>query len=202
MSVQAAIFDSKIGAIKDYPSNLIESSMKVLIESSRKGPKIAAQALLNISRYVKEIHRVNERLNDLMSEIISSMKSQISFLTPAIAGIVIGITSMVTYILIRLRGQLETFGSDSNLAQFEDMINIFGDGIPTYFSQIIVGLYVIQITYLLTITINSIENGSDKLNEEYQLGNNLIKSTLLYVFIALVVMVLFNLIAGIIIPNQ
>ncbi|MFT4304683.1 MAG: hypothetical protein ACMXX8_01195, partial [Candidatus Woesearchaeota archaeon] len=135
MSVKVAIFDSKIGAINDYPSNLIESSMKVLIESSRKGPKIAAQALLNISRYVKEIHRVNERLNDLMSEIISSMKSQISFLTPAIAGIVIGITSMVTYILIRLSGQLEAFGSDGGVGQFEGMIDIFGDGIPTYFSQ-------------------------------------------------------------------
>jgi hypothetical protein len=201
MSVKSAIFDSKIGAINDYPSNLIESSMKVLIESSRKGPKIAAQALLNISRYIKEIHRVNERLNDLMSEIISSMKSQISFLTPAIAGIVIGITSMVTYILIRLRGQLEAFGDDSQYAQFGGMINIFGDGIPTYFSQITVGLYVIQITYLLTVITNSIQNGSDKLNEEYELGNNLIKSTLLYVFISFTVMLLFNLIAGAIIPS-
>ena len=201
MSVSAAIFDSKIGAIKEYPSNLIESSMKVLIESSRKGPKIAAQALLNISRYVKEIHRVNERLNDLMSEIISSMRSQISFLTPAIAGIVVGITSMVTYILIRLRGQLETFGAESDMSQFGGMIEIFGDGIPTYFSQMIVGLYVIQITYLLTVITNNIENGSDKLNEEFQLGNNLIQSTMLYVFLSLVVMIIFNLIAGAIIPT-
>ena len=201
MSVKAAIFDTKIGAINDYPSNLIESSMKVLIESSKKGPKIAAQALLNISRYVKEIHRVNERLNDLMSEIISSMKSQISFLTPAIAGIVVGITSMVTYILIRLRGQLEQFGSEGTMGQFEGMIDIFGDGIPTFYSQIIVSIYVIQITYLLTVITNNIENGSDQLNEEHELGKNLIKSTLLYVFLSLTVMIIFNLIAGAIIPE-
>ena len=58
--------------------------MKVLIEGVKKGPRVAAQALMNISRYVKEIHKVNERLRDLMAEIISSMKSQIKFLTPAI----------------------------------------------------------------------------------------------------------------------
>ena len=38
MSVEEAIFDPKQGAINSYPSNLIESSMKVLIESSKKGP--------------------------------------------------------------------------------------------------------------------------------------------------------------------
>ena len=88
MGVNNAIFDPNVGAIHKYPSNLIESSMKVLIESSKKGPKIAATALLNVSRYIKEIHRVDERLKDLMAEIVGSMKSQISFLAPAISGIV------------------------------------------------------------------------------------------------------------------
>ena len=38
---------------------------------------------------------------------------------------------------------------------------------------------------------NGIENGTDKLNEEYMLGKNLIKSTFLYVVIAFLVSVLF-----------
>ena len=202
MSVKQAIFDKKIGALTYYPSNLIESSMKVLVESSRKGPRIAAQALLNISRYVKEIHRVNERLKDLMADIISSMKSQISFLTPVISGIVIGITSMVTYILSRLKYKMSSLGGGDTGNALGGMVNIFGDGIPTYYTQMIVGLYVIQITYLLTVISNSIENGNDKLNEEYMLGKNLMKSTLLYVFISLAVMLVFNLIAGSIIESM
>lgn len=202
MSIKQAIFDNKIGAIIIYPSNLIESSMKVLIESSKKGPTIAAQALLNISRYVKEIHRVNERLEDLMTDIISSMNSQISFLTPVISGIVVGITSMVTYILSRLKSQMETLGADSPAGQFQGILNIFGDGIPTYYTQIIVGIYLIQITYLLTTISNSIQNGSDKLNEENMLGKNLTKTALLYVVISLVVMLIFNSIASSIIKGM
>ncbi len=202
MSVKQAIFDKKIGAIIYYPSNLIESSMKVLVESSRKGPIIAAQALLNISRYVKEIHRVNERLTDLMTDIISSMKSQISFLTPVISGIVIGITSMVTYILSRLTAQMDTLADGAAPGQMDGILDIFGDGIPTYYTQIIVGFYVIQITYLLTIITNSVENGSDKLNEESMLGKNLLKSSILYVIISLVVMLIFNSIASSIISTM
>lgn len=197
MGVEKAIFDMKQGALVRFPSNLIESSMKVLVESVKKGPKVAAQALTNISRYIKEIHKVNERLKDLMADVISSMKSQIKFLTPAIAGIVIGITSMITAILGKLGRQVSEVsvpGSEGGGAT--SLLDLFGMGLPTYYFQIIVGLYVVQITYILTILANGIENGSDKLSERYQLGNNLVRSTLLYCFIAAVVIILFNVIAG------
>ena len=194
MSVKNAIFDPVHGALITYPSNLIESSMKVLVQSVKKGPVVAAQALTNISRYIKEIHKVNERLRDLMADIVSSMNSQIKFLAPAIAGIVIGITSMVTEILGKLGVQLESVTAGTS--QTAGLVGIFGDGIPTYFFQIIVGLYIVQITYILTILVNGIENGSDKLNERYQLGKNLIRSTLLYCIISLSVMVTFNIIAS------
>ncbi|MFC2016598.1 hypothetical protein ACFLUF_02665 [Chloroflexota bacterium] len=194
MSIKKAIFDPVHGALITFPSNLIESSMKVLIQSAKKGPIIAAQALTNVSRYIKEIHKVNERLRDLMADIISDMNSQIKFLTPAIAGIVVGITAMVTSILGKLGAQLQTITSGTG--QETGLISIFGDGIPTYYFQIIVGLYVVQITYILTILINGIENGSDSLNEKYLLGTNLIRSTLLYCFISLSVILLFNIVAS------
>ncbi len=199
MGIEDAIFDPKHGALVQFPSSMIESSMKVLTQSIKKGPRIAAQALTNVSRYIKEIHKVDERLKDIMADIISSMKSQISFLAPAIAGVVIGITSMVTTILSKLGQQLKevttSVGTDAAVAP-TGLINIFGDGIPTFHFQIIVGIYVVQIVYILTIMANGIENGADKLNEEYLLGVNMIRSTLLYIFIALAVMIAFNMIAG------
>jgi len=204
MSVQEAIFNKKVGALVQFPSNIIESSMKVLIESVKKGPRIAANAIMNISRYIKEIHRVDERLKDLLADVISSMKSQINFLTPVIAGIVIGITSMITYIIGQLGQQLgrisENAGATAgNVPLGGNIGELFGDGIPTYYFQIIVGLYVVQIIYILTILANGIENGSDKLGEEYYLGKTLIRSTLMYCAVSLVIMLVFNFIAGTII---
>jgi hypothetical protein len=198
MGIEEAIFDSRRGAIVYYPSHLIESSMKVLIESSKKGPLVASQALINVAEYIKEMHRVDERLKDLLSDVTSSMESQIHFLTPAIAGIVVGITSMITRIMILLSDKLESMSKMSPDASLGSVLSIIGGGnaIPTYHFQAIVGLYVVQIVFILTILVNGIENGNDKLNEKYLLGRNLISATLTYVLIALGVILIFTMISG------
>jgi hypothetical protein len=199
MSVEQAIFDPKKGAIVYYPSNLIESCMKVLVESSKKGPVIASQALINVSEYIKQIHRVDERLKDLMADIVSDMRSQVKFLTPAIAGIVVGITSMITQIIGFLSLKLSDLSSQAeaaNVTQNTALLSMFGNGIPTFYFQFIVGLYVVQITFILSFLLNGIENGSDKLSERYITGKNLINTTITYALITLAVIILFNFISG------
>ncbi len=199
MGVQEAIFNEKNGAILAYPSPLIESSMEVLIESSRKGPKIVSQSLISISTYVDRIHKVAERLKDLLAEVISSMKAQISFLTPAIAGIVVGISAMIVNIIVALNLKISSFAIEGGaeaggLPGLVDLFNVQGI-IPNYFFQIVVGIYVVQLAYILTVLQNGIENGSDKINEQYLLGKNLIKSFLLYAIISIIVTVLFSTLA-------
>jgi len=201
MGLEESLFDSKVGAIVQFPSKVIESSMKVLIESSKRGPQVAAQALLSMSRYIKEIHRVEEKLKDLMAEIVGSMKAQVKFLTPAIAGIVVGITSMISTVLTKLSAQLTQFSEAGQQTGFEGMLTIFGVGIPTFHFQVIVGIYIVQLAYILTVLANGIENGADKLGERYELGKSLVNSILLYCFIAGVVMLLFNAFAGTVLMN-
>jgi hypothetical protein len=206
LSVEDAIFHEKYGAIRNYPSNLIESSMKVLVESSRKGPLIASQAIINVSNYIKEMHRVDERLKDLMADVISSMKSQIKFLTPTIAGIVIGITSMITAILGKLGAKMsdltaETSGNAAGMGAGASILgSLSGGGVPTYFFQIVVGLYVVELIFVLTILVNGIENGTDKTAEHAMLGDNMIHSTITYCVLAFIVILLFNIVAASIVP--
>ena len=200
MGLKEAIFNEKNGAILSYPSPLIESSMEVLMESSTKGPKIVAQSLTSISIYVDKIHKVSERLKDLMAEVISSIKSQISFLTPAIAGIVVGISTMIVNIIVVLNTKISSLASSSvgdtgfGTGGVSGLKNLFPiDGIiPGYHFQIIVGLYVIELAYILTILQNGIENGADKLNEQYLLSKNIKRSFFLYAAIALIVTILFT----------
>ncbi|MBI2141497.1 hypothetical protein HYU16_03680 [Candidatus Woesearchaeota archaeon] len=199
MPVEQAIFDPKRGALLEFPSPLIESSMKVLIESSRKGPMVASAAMINVSQYIKDIHRVDERVKDLMADIISDMKQQVGVLAPAIAGIVVGITSMIITIIGRLSEQLTAiseFSGSSSAAIPAGLLNLFGSGVPTYFFQIIIGLYIIEVTIILTILINGIENGSDKVAERFMLGSNLIKGTVIYGIVAFAITMLFNIIAA------
>jgi len=199
MSVEEAIFHPKYGALVKFPSSLIESSMKVLVESSKKGPVTASQSLMNVSRYIKEMHSVNERLKDLMADTIASMKSQISFLTPAISGIVVGITAMITTIMGKLGTQITKLKAQtaaSGAGASAGIAMMFGDGLPTYFFQFVVGLYVVQLVFILSMLVSNIENGADKVGEQDRLGKNLTRSSLLYCGLALVMMILFDIIAG------
>jgi len=205
LGLQAAIFHPKYGAVALFPSAVIESSMRVLVESIRKGPSIAAHSLQNISRYIKEIHQVNERLRDMMADIVGDITSQINFMAPAIAGIVIGITSMITTILGKLSGQIGKLGSEgvgAGGASISSIATLFGDGIPTYFFQLSVGIYVVEILVILTIMANGIQNGADTLGEQDAIGRNVKRSTILYCAIALIVMLIFNTIANQIVQSK
>ncbi|MBT4334567.1 hypothetical protein HOD61_02000 [archaeon] len=205
MNLKEAIFDSERGAIINYNTPLIESSMEVLVESSHKGPQVVSRALISISDYISKIHKINERLKDLLADIISSMKGQIKFLTPIIAGIVVGISTMIVGVISKLSIMTEHTmeGDQTFTGGMGAMSELFNkvDTIPSYFFQIIVGIYVVQIVYLLTILSSGIEHGPDKINEQSEVGSNLIKSTTLYLLISLIVMLLFSMLASSILPT-
>ena len=203
MSPEQALFDKKRGALQFFPSSLILSTMKVLTESIKKGPLVASHAMTNVAQYVKQMHSVEERLKDLLAEVISSMNSLIKFLAPVISGIVVGITSMITNIIGTLSSALTsmTENAGNQAGALGGLTDMFGDGIPTYAFQLVVGIYIVQVVYIISQTISGISNGDDKLGEEYTMGNFLMKSTLIYVILAFLVMLVFNTIAVQILGN-
>ncbi len=70
MSLEDAIFNPKRGALVYYPSNLIATSMRILVEGAKKGLKVAAQSLMSISEYVRNIQKINQRLRDLLADAV------------------------------------------------------------------------------------------------------------------------------------
>ena len=106
---------------------------------------------------------------------------------------------MITTIIGSLSTSLgqATAGGSSLLSGASGLANIFPleKLISPYFLQIIVGLYVVEMVVVLTIHTNGIENGVDKLNEEYTLGKNLFRGTMLYILIAGITIFAFNILA-------
>lgn len=202
MSVEEAIFNKSRGAINDYPSDLVRTSMQILIESVKKGLQVAAKALMSISDYVKNIHKVNERLKDLLAEITSGMKSNMTFLAPLLAAIVVGLASMITLILGRLQlmlasggGEGELFGGMS-IANITSIFNVM-KMIPPYWLQIIVGIYIIEIIFILTITLVTIESGEDRLSEKSEISRMLMTGMTLYTIAAFIAIVALAALAAV-----
>ncbi len=181
LSVEKAIFDKKRGAMVLYPSSIIATSMRILVESSKKGLKIAAISLMSISEYVKNMQKITNRLKDMLAEIVSDMKSNMTFLAPLLSGIVVGLAFMITSILNKLN-LASLSGGDVGIGNLGSILNIFDltKMIPPYFLQIIIGIYIIQIVFILTGTLVTIDSGEDKLEKTHKVGQNLKKGILLY----------------------
>jgi len=194
MGVEKAVFDSRRGALVFYPSDLIATSMKILVESAKKGLQIAALSLISISEYIKSINKITERLKDLLAEVISDMKSNMNFLAPLLSGVVIGLAVMITSILTRLNiPELQEAGGTVSA----DLGNLVGPNgifqvvnmIPPYFLQIVIGLYLVQIVFILTRALVVIDSGEDKLEKTNKTGKNLARAIVLYFITAFVAIV-------------
>ena len=188
MSVERAIFDKRQGAINYFPSELISTSMKILIESSKKGLQIAAISLMSISQYIKNINKITTRLQDLLAEVVSDMKSNMTFLAPLLSGVVVGLAAMITSILSKLDILQATGADTSSLGNLGQLSQIFliSKMVPPYFLQIAIGIYLIEITFILTSTLVTIDSGEDKLNNKYKSGKNLARGMTLYFIVSLV----------------
>ena len=193
MSLEKAIFDKKRGALTFYPSTLISTSMHILVESVKKGLQVAARSLMSISEYVKNIEKINQRLRDLLAEVVSDMKSNMVFLAPLLSGIIIGLSTMITVILTRLQDIKEAAiggGGDTgaSFAGIGDFLSIFDvtQMIPPYFTQLCIGVYIIEITFILTHALGTVDSGQDILKEKYELGKNLKRGILLYIITGII----------------
>jgi len=67
---------------------------------------------------------------------------------------------------------------------------------PPFYFQLVVGLYVVQITIILTILSNGIENGFDKIMGENSLGKNLFIASIFYFIVSVIVILIFNTLAA------
>lgn len=187
MSLEEALFNKKRGALTYYPSSLISTSMKILTESVKKGLKVAARSLMSISEYLKNIQKINQRLKDLMAEIVSDMKSNMNFLAPLLSGVVVGLSVMISSVLGKLEAiqglegaEASGFGSIAQISQMFDQSLM----IPPYFIQIAVGIYIVEIIYILSSTLVTIDSGKDPLKEKYEISKNLKRGAFFYIITA------------------
>ncbi len=207
MSVERAIFDPKMGAMINYSSGIIATSMHILVESVKKGLRVAAESLMSISEYVKNIKKINERLKDLLADIISDMKSNMTFLAPVLAGFVVGLASMITLILTKLTYIITSASANqqdlSGLGTVNTIVNLFQvqNLISPYALQVCVGIYIIEIVFILTKTLVTVDAGEDKLKETYEIARNLRSAGWLYIIVGLVAIIGLSLVASMALVN-
>jgi len=190
MNLELAIFNKKSGVAWRYPSDIIKSIFKLIVEGAKKSLKAVASSLLILSRYLRDMHRVSERMKDLLADTISSMEMQASYLVAVITGIVVSLSVLIVQIMIQLAlaiGKLVELEGGAgyemtNTGVTTGLLNLFNpqNAIPPYAFQLVAGAYVVIIVILISYLLTRIVHGQDVLNRKYVTAKNLFRSMLIY----------------------
>ena len=191
LPLKDAIFDEKYGAIRAFPSSLVRAVMSVLVESVKKSGKVAAIALSSVSEYLEKVNEIKEKIMDVLSDTVSTLKFQTTFVAPVIAGIIVGLTGMIMIVLSVLSSKIQYLYQTSASVSSVPM-GMFGLGffnmsqsIPLFTFSSVVGFYIIEFTLISIYLESKIENGDDTLALMNQIRKVLLIAILIFVVIAI-----------------
>ena len=199
MTFEQAIFDEKYGALRDFPSQMIDTIMTALLKSSQKGTSMAAETMLTISRYLKDVHKTEETLNDLMEESTTTIQLLAYMLSPIISGVAVGMSQTIITAMFKLSGSLPEApaggGSAAGLGGaggMGGMLQGMNDAIPPELLQFVVGGYLIQLLFILGTFYMKIVHGEDMTYKNIFIGKVLISGMLFYAITLIVISSLFG----------
>jgi hypothetical protein len=191
-----AFFHPKWGATKYYPSKLIENIMYMIVDISRKGFMYAADGMLTVSRYLRNIRETQEYIRELLSESASSMTFQAYILTPMITGLIVAMSQVIIVVLTILGQRLAALSSGDVPMDISGGLFGFGSnaesGITPEIFQLVIGIYLIQVIIILAIFLTKIGQGDNKTAQWYLAGKMLIIGLIAYFMIAIGTTVVFG----------
>jgi len=76
------------------------------------------------------------------------------------------------------------------------LFNIF-DMIPPYFMQVAIGIYIVQIIFILTTVLVTIDSGEDKLKKTHDIGKNLMRGIGIYFIVTLFAVLVLSILAAV-----
>lgn len=192
LSFEDAIFHKKYGAINFFPSPLIKTSAKILLETSKKSLQHAGVSLIYLSRHLSNLKRIDNRTYEVLDEVLSGMRFQVTFLAPVISAVVIGLTALITLVLASLSEHISVLSAMSlgegieGTALTPMVLGIFqlSGSVPLHIFQAVIGLYTIQIAVLIGYAVANIEKPGDANYRNATIASLLFRSMIIYIFIA------------------
>lgn len=197
MTFEEALFNPTHGALKEYPSQMIETVMKAIIEASNKGTKMAAMAMMTIARYLQNIQDTQETLNDLLEDTTSTITMLSYLLAPVISGVAVGMSHTIMTAMFQMSEKFSDVESiqgagPGSTQNFGGLISNIDTAIPPEALQFVVGLYLIQLLHILGAFYVKITRGENTTYRQLYTGKVLVIGITLYTLVLIIIGVVFG----------
>lgn len=203
MTFREAVFDSEYGALKQYPSKLMETVMEITLESTERGTSLAAKSLQHISSYLQDIQETQERLEELIGDTLSSLQFLGYILSPVIAGIAVGMGSVISISFSAIGGTINntaanaTAGAGAPTGISGGSVGIlsvfnFQSVIPPGVLQLVVGVYLLQLSAVVGTLYVRLDEGRNPPRRNVVVGRMMLSSLIFYTLTVLVIVLVFG----------
>lgn len=172
MPLNEALFDQSFGSLKDNPSSVIKSAMRLVVDSVQLGVDVASRTIVSLSLQLTNQEKVSQTLKVLVSDVTQMMRLMSTFVAPAILGVTVSLQKVVMLTLasvVSAAPDLTDIGElPASAGGFGNLTKAFTISpetmqalvTPTMF-LVIVAVYVIEIVIILMYFTSKIEEDND-----------------------------------------
>ncbi|MFH8119762.1 MAG: hypothetical protein QXS37_03080 [Candidatus Aenigmatarchaeota archaeon] len=195
-SLNSALFDKNTGILRKYNSVMLISIFRIIVDISSKGSAFLSQALETISRHLKKLSLLQNKIEDLISDNVSTIKFMSFFLNPIVAGVSTALGLIIMGILISLSISLGKIVP-------EEVSGIPSIGFPIFqiwktarvspaIFQLVIGIYLIEISVISGILVVGLNTGFDFIVWINYTSKILLISTLIFVMFSISIYLLLS----------
>lgn len=194
-TMKEALFDEEFGALKEVYSDRILATMKLFIESVQKSNEAAGIALVKLADHLKELQAVEEKIKRALYTMTSMMRTTAVIFAPLIGGVTLALAQVVAKLLASIVQEMPSLPSESK--KFLPMVPKFTEMsiAPEHF-VLIIGIYLVLLTFILIRFIAGIEHGDDKAQFMFDLGIAMPIAILVFSIFTISSRILFSMIVG------
>jgi len=193
-SLHDAFFDAEHGSLRNVHSDRIRAVMRLFVEGVQKSHAAAGNAIVNIAEHLKELQDVEGGIRRSLGTLTSTLRSTATVFAPLIAGVTLGITRLISIVLEGMNlGGMSDGGALGGLPGLS--AGIGSDVVHPNFFVLVVGIYVIELVFLLIRFANGIDEGDDRVEYMYRLGVALPVAVAFFSLVTVMAMALFGALA-------
>jgi hypothetical protein len=176
-----ALFSDEFGSLKYVYSDRIKAVLRLFVEGTQKSQRAASASLIRIADHLKQLQEVENKIKDMLYELTSTLRTTVTVFAPLIAGVTLAITTLISTIISSLSAHIPTDSGSISSLPFSGTSETFiiENVRPEYF-VLVIGVYLIELVFLLTRFTNGINEGDDNAMYMVSLGKNIPMATIVF----------------------
>ena len=167
--------------------------MRLFVEGIKKSQKAVSISIIRIADHLKGLQEIENKIKDTLYSLTSTLRATVTIFAPLIGGITLAITKLITSILGDISGKISTeTASGSNISVPSVATSFSVQNVRPEFFVLVIGIYLIQLIFLMVRFTNGIDEGDDKATYMYTLGKTMPTSIIVFSITVILGQILFS----------